>query len=98
MAKFKLILQTRKQNYLNNSFFCSNCKSNFDLSDSGLSEFKCLTSEHLQTFEFTVEETYNILLSLDVNMSVGPDAISNRILRDMLTAVVSLFPISLIIP
>ena len=65
-----------------NSFFCSNCKSNFDLSDSGLPEFKYLTSERLQIFEFTVEETYNVLLSLDVNKSVGPDGISNRMLRD----------------
>ena len=63
-----------------NSFFCSNCKSNFDLSDSGLPKFKYLTSERLQIF--TVEETYNVLLSLDVNKSVGPDGISNRMLRD----------------
>ena len=67
-----------------NSFFCSNCKSNFDLSDSdsGLPVFKYLTSERLQIFEFTVEETCNLLLSLDVIKFVGLDEISNRMLKD----------------
>ena len=41
-----------------------------------------MTSERLQIFEFTVEETYNVLLSLDVNKSVGPDGMSSRMLRD----------------
>ena len=79
------VIQVNSENQkaeLLNSFFCSNCKSNFDLSDSGLPMFKYLTSERLQIFEFTVEETYNVLLSLDVNKSVGPDGISNRMLRD----------------
>ena len=76
-----LITKTTEKAEAFNQYFTEQCKLNPTQNDP-LPEFIYLTDIKIETLILTPAEIYNILINLNVSKAVGPDKVSNHILKE----------------
>ena len=64
-----------------NAYFCEQHCLPSDATEDSLPDFQLITHNKLTALHITPEQVLRVLLSLDVNKSVGPDNISNKMLK-----------------
>ena len=76
-----LITKTTDKAEALNQYFTEQCKLDPTQNDP-LPKFIYLTDNKMETLILTPAEIYNILKNLNVSKAVGPDKVSNRILKE----------------
>ena len=64
-----------------NAYFCEQHCLRSDATEDSLPDFQLITHHKLTALHITPEQVLHVLWSLDVNKSVGPDNISNKMLK-----------------
>ena len=77
----RLITETAEKAEVFNQYFTEQCKLDPTQNDP-LPDFTLLTDNKIETIILTSVEIFNILKHLNVSKAVGPDKISNRILKE----------------
>ena len=77
----RLITETAEKAEVFNQYFTEQCKLDPTKNDP-LPDFTLLTDNKIETIILTSVEIFNILKHLNVSKAVGPDKISNRILKE----------------
>ena len=77
----RLITETAEKAQVFNQYFFEQCKLDPTQNDPSL-DFTLLTGNKIETIILTPAEIFNIMKHLNVSKAVGPDKISNRILKE----------------
>ena len=77
----RLITETAEKAEVFNQYFTEQCKL-VPTQNDPLPDFTLLTDNKIETIILTSVEIFNILKHLNVSKAVGPDKISNRILKE----------------
>ena len=77
----RLDTETAEKTEVFNQCFTEQCKLDPTQNDP-LLDFTLLTDNKIETITLTSAEIFNILKNLNVSKAIGPDKISNQILKD----------------